>query len=453
MMTSVSTRQRWLTLLFLLFATMTVVGGGSSRPDVLAVAFIRLGALVAVAAALLLAPADSLGRARGPALFALGCVALAIVQLVPLPPGAWVSLPGHDRFASVASVVGPIWRPVTLTPDLTWSALFGVLPPLAAAVAACLWRDTRIAMLLVGLAIASMFLGLLQIGAPDAPLRWYSLTSEGYPVGLLANRNHQAALIGSSLPLAAALLVARGGRSLGSALAILMVAAIVAVAGAALTGSRAGLLTGTLEGGAAFAILLAARSRFPDVQGPRRIVVAAAALALLASAALIFRLGGSVQRLATEGLSDTGRVAWLGPLTEMARVFFPFGSGLGSFDSVYRSFEPFELLTPQYLNAAHNDPLQMLIEGGVGALALMAIYLVWWLRASFHAWARQGSSMAQAGSVVTGALMLLSLVDYPLRTPLMASIFAVASVWLGRSMSKNVTLRSTNEALEPATGR
>src|SRR5690606_33859646 len=64
-------------------------------------------------------------------------------------------------------------------------------------------------------------------------------------------------------------------------------------------------------------------------------------------------------------------------LTKMISDYFPWGSGFGSFEYVYRIYEPQELLHPTYLNQAHNDWLQFPIEGGLLAVLIAAAALIW----------------------------------------------------------------------------
>jgi O-antigen ligase len=122
----------------------------------------------------------------------------------------------------------------------------------------------------------------------------------------------------------------------------------------------------------------------------------------------------------------------LGPLFEMARAFMPFGSGFGSFDSVYRHFEPNSLLSTIYMNEAHDEPVQLAIEGGVPALLLLGLFLVWWARAAVTCLRRplqtRRRAMGDAAVIMTVILMASSLVDYPLRTPLLGAVFVFACI-------------------------
>ena len=61
-----------------------------------------------------------------------------------------------------------------------------------------------------------------------------------------------------------------------------------------------------------------------------------------------------------------------------AGLYFPFGSGLGSFDPVYRAVEPLTAVTASYFNHAHDDALELLVETGAFGMAVLAAFALWW---------------------------------------------------------------------------
>jgi len=157
------------------------------------------------------------------------------------------------------------------------------------------------------------------------------------------------------------------------------------------------------------------------------------ALAVLIVTALTFSRAESVQRLFAIDPVDDARVRLLKPLIGMIRTFLPFGSGFGSFDPVYRGFEPFGNLAVTFMNQAHNDYLQFMLEGGVPALALLLAFLGWWGWTSVRLWRKSGSetvALGRLGSILLLLILLASLTDYPVRTPLMMVIAAQASAWM-----------------------
>jgi hypothetical protein len=432
--------------LILAIAFLVVLGtlGGASRADELQQTFVRCAAIAVIAAALWPLNWSAFGDARGPVIGMALAYILFLAQLVPLPPEVWGRMPGHDIYLALAQQTEPlVWRPWTVSPDLTLNALGALLPATAIGLLT-LALDFRARLLLarviVAIACVSAVLGLLQFAAGGTSLHLFRTTSEDSAVGLFANRNHQAAFMACALPIAAAVASIRSHRE-GAPRRRLAIAAITSallVMGLAATGSRMGLLLGLCGLGAAAAIHLVTRTVGAGARSAgTRLSLAAAGLAFVAMTAvslLVWRSGAAL-RLVSDPMDQT-RVASLGPMLQAARTFFPFGAGFGTFDPVYRRFEPDSLLSTIYLNQAHNEPVQLAIEGGVVALVLLLLFLIWWVQATVRAVRRTDSASRRALGLAMAAatliLMLSSLVDYPLRTPLLGGLFAVACVELIR---------------------
>lgn len=407
--------------------------GGASRADEIAQVPVRLAAIAVLAASLWPLDGSVLRAHRGLLLFALACCALLAIQLVPLPRSLWASLPGHAPYAEVATATGTGgWRPWSLTPGLTVNALQALLVP-GAALVATLYCDAkarkRIALGFGLVAVASALLGLAQLAAGSDGLRLFARTSEGAPVGLFANRNHQAALLACALPLAAAVIPARGGwRARNLVMLPFAGAALVVTAVLFLTGSRMGVVlwVGALVG-TGWTLHVRGLLHVPAGRGAT-LAWAAGALAVAGVAVLLLAGGETFGRFRTETLAADTRWAALPSLAATAGAFLPLGAGFGSFDSVYRRLEPDALLSTIYLNQAHNEPLQLLIEGGLPAVALLAVFLGWWLRTAWrlvrHGGRPPRRGLPDAALAASALLMIASLADYPLRTPLLAALFA-----------------------------
>ena len=415
--------------------------GGASRADELQQFFVRLAAIAAIAAAAWPLGASAFRDARVPAAGAALIYLLVLVQLIPLPPAVWSQMPGRAIYVDVAQQTGGLgWRPWTLSPDLTLNALGALLPATAIGLIA-LALDFRervlLARLVVAIACASALLGLMQFAAGGTALHLFRTSSENSAVGLFANRNHQAVLMACALPLLGATASIRmyeeGHSKRHSGIAIF--ATLLLLMGLASTGSRMGLLLGSLGLAAATTIyLITAR----QVGGSRRLWVAAGGLTLAAllPVSLLIARSGTLARLIADPVDQTRAAAWR-PMTHAARMFLPFGSGFGTFEPVYRMVEPDSLLSTIYLNQAHNEPLQLAIEGGLPALLVLALFLGWWGFAVVRAVRPRESNLRRAlGTAMATAtliMMLSSLVDYPLRTPLLSALFALACVELVRA--------------------
>jgi hypothetical protein len=433
----------WTLIATAIVAFVLALTGGSSRGDVPFIVVPRLAALVLILVLLIGLPSRRFSAAAR--VLAAGTVtALAIgIQLIPLPPSWWAALPGHAPYAMLADqAVGARWRPISLTPDLTWESLVALSPPVAIGMAAAATRGSQRRWWvygLLGLAGLSAVLGLVQLAdGPDSALRWYPITSQFAAVGVFANRNHNGVFLALVIPFV--ILLARSRvRQLrrGEAPEPIVFGAAVAVLGfaamAVATGSRFASV-------AALVVLVLAPLQFIATPRPAitwrapvklRIALAVAALGVFALAAALVMLSGSgLARVTSEGLDDQVRSTILPTLLKMAGDFMPFGSGFGSFASVFRNYEPFDQMRLTYLNAAHNDLMQLVIEGGLPAVALLLAYVVSVARGTLAAWRRGGDELARAASVGIWLLLAGSLFDYPLRTPLLSSVLAVLTVWL-----------------------
>ncbi len=432
-------------ILGVVFVTLLAMVGGASRADELQQFVVRAAAIIAVAAALWPLEFAAFRDARG-FVTALALVyLLLIIQLVPLPPATWAHLPGRDFYVRLAQQTGELgWRPLTLSPDRTLNA-FAALIPATAIGLITFALDFRgrmlLARLLAGIACASAILGLIQLGAGGTSLHLYQTTSENSAVGLFANRNHQAVLMACAVPIVAALASIKTHQedwsNRHSALAVL--AALLLLMGAAATGSRMGLFLGGFGLAAAIIIYLVTSRVTESTQSrARRLWVAGTgfAIAAILPVSLLVIRSGALARLLADPV-DATRTAAYGPMIRAVRAFLPWGAGFGTFDPVYRRFEPDSLLSTIYLNQAHNEPFQLAIEGGVPALTLLLLFLLWWIHATVRTVRPRASAPRRAfGMAMASAtliLMISSLVDYPLRTPLLSGLFTIACIELIRS--------------------
>lgn len=435
-------------ILALGFLTLLAALGGASRGDELQQAIVRLSAIAVIAAALWPLDVSVFRDARAPVI-GLGLIyLLLLLQLIPIPLEYWARMPGHGLYAQVAVQTHSTgWRPSTLSPDLTLNGIEGLLPATAIGLLA-LTLDFQgrllLARLVVIIACVSAALGLIQFAGGGTTLHLFRTTSENSAVGLFANRNHEAVLMACALPILAAVTNIRirqnkekSSRSSGVALA----KAVLLLMGLAATGSRMGLLLGLVglaSAGAIWAVRPegAAMGAFRSRGG---LIASAFAGAAVAAVVLLIARSGSFARLTNDPVDQT-RLLAISPILKAVHTFLPFGSGFGTFESVYRRFEPDSLLSTIYLNQAHNEPLQLALEGGIPALVLMLLFLAWWARAAFRSVRPRGSASRRALGIAMTAttliLMLSSLVDYPLRTPLLSGLFAIACIELVRSRDR-----------------
>lgn len=444
-----------LVIALLLVAALAAAGGASLYSEdqqMLA----RLAAIAALVATLWPLETGALNQHKGVLLGIGAAYVLILVQLIPMPPELWASLPGREPYAEIARETGTAgWRPLSLTPDLTLNALLALLPATAATYCALHLNGrgrARLLQALVLVACLSAALGLLQASMGGEALHLYRETSDDSPVGLFANRNHQAVLLACALPLIGAIagMRVREGADPRKALLVAMALATLALLALVATGSRMGVLLAAIGAAAGLWCYVAANPVDWRMGLATRISAVAVGAALIGAVGLVAARSGAIERLAlTDTVTET-RAAMLAPLLETARAFMPVGAGFGSFDSVYRRFEPDALLSTIYMNHAHNEPLQLAIEGGLPAVALLALFCWWWVRTAVRLVARQGPvrprTMGIAAVAVTAILLASSLVDYPLRTPLLGAVFAIGCVEMLRAAAAQQAGRSAAEA-------
>ena len=112
---------------------------------------------------------------------------------------------------------------------------------------------------------------------------------------------------------------------------------------------------------------------------------------------------------------------------EMGKLYFPFGSGPGSFSDSYRLLEETTRLTIPH---AHNDYIEVFVEFGIVGLIGMLLTIFWLFKLIFTSFSvknRLHSNMAKYMSISVCLVVIHSLIDYPLRT---TAIMAVVSFYL-----------------------
>jgi O-antigen ligase len=105
--------------------------------------------------------------------------------------------------------------------------------------------------------------------------------------------------------------------------------------------------------------------------------------------------------------------------------FLPLGSGISTFPEIYQRYEDPLAVTRTVTNHAHNDYLEIALDAGIPAILLLIAFLLWWGKASVTIWrAELADRYARAATIATAALLLHSIVDYPLRTAALSAVFA-----------------------------
>jgi O-antigen ligase len=367
-------------------------------------------------------------------------LALPLLQLLPIPMALWTAGPARAELAAQLAQVGvaPL-QMISLNPTATEEALWTLLPATGLFLATLtLPRKSQQVLLLIILilAVASVLFGMAQLaGGTQSPLRLYRPTNADQAVGFFANRNHLASLLSISLALtlggtAWAVTERLAGRRLsvlwifaGSGLAILF------LLGIALARSRAGVLLAMVAVLGTLPIVIGLRHQ----RGTKRFLAITLGVAVMLS--VQFGMFGLLQRVGSDPFED-GRWSYARTTSQAAAAYSPVGSGLGTFQQAYQPFEAKGSPSRAIVNHAHNDYLELWLEGGWPALLLIGLGALAWGRRGLQLWRRNpepGTSeswsnlLTRAAWLAASLALIHSALDYPLRTTALSAVFAIVA--------------------------
>lgn len=437
--------QFWTLAIFIAILFFT---GGASRVDEQSLLLLRPLSVIVCAIALLTLKREHLAERQWLLAGFASIVILCILHLIPLPSSVWQGLPGREIIVEVdrLAALGDLWRPLTITPMNGWHALASLSTPLAVLLLGVQLDKAnlyRLLPILLALAVLSGFTGMLQImGDAKGPLYLYRITNNGSAVGLFANRNHAAVLLTCLFPV----LATYASVSMGSVdqqrikQFTALAACIILVPLILVTGSRSGMLL-ALPALVATALLYRkpvtgrivrrGHTRFKLALGH---VVAGGGVVSLFLLTIFYSRAEAWNRLFTESAVEGGRADFWRVGMQLIWTYFPFGSGIGSFVEVYQHHEPSRDLQPSYVNHLHNDWLETVLTGGIPAAIILLVASAFFIFRSVKLWQRNDQDrrtikIARLGSVLIAMLALASIADYPLRTPIMMGVFAIACLW------------------------
>lgn len=407
-----------------------ILGGGPTSATL--AMFVELIACALAVLALAGALDGHCPKAATPALLLLMAVCLLpILQLIPLPAGAWQSLPGREvptRILDIAGL-GDRMRPFSLDPEGTRLATLSLIVPVAAFLAVLqigvIERD-RLMLVIVGFAAVSALLGVFQVAAGGGlDLGIYPQLHDGYAIGFFANRNHEADLLLVALPFSAHLIRTQRWAPRSKLMAMLGALLFFSL-GVISTISRGGVGILPFAVGGAWVVWVG------DLRD-RRALGGIAALFILAVLTYLLLdltpLGNKVLHRFSEISEDLRPHIWEGSITAI-KSFWPWGSGVGSFVPVYKMFEDLDSVIDAWVNHAHNDYLELLLVAGLPAAILMIVYFVLVGLALLGPFPPPLRRQRYAGVSALLILLAHSLVDYPLRTSALITVFAFANALL-----------------------
>jgi O-antigen ligase len=276
----------------------------------------------------------------------------------------------------------------------------------------------KFAVALIVFGVLYAFFALAQALTSEGKFFWvYTPRFHGSIYGTYVNHDHYAGLMEMLVPFP--LVVSMGHLLRGGKRALVAFATMLMASTIFLSGSRGGMLAFVLEI-FFFAALTLVQKRNP------RVALGLIALCALVLTFLIFLGKGQV----LGRLGDLGPGIRLDITKDCLRMFSHrpvWGWGLGTFPSAYPSYRSF--YTNLFVNEAHNDYAQLLVETGLLGFGLMVWFLV---RLYQHGlptsrrWEfKWDGAVSLAALLACTGLLLHSFVDFNLQIPANAAVFYV----------------------------
>jgi O-antigen ligase len=275
-----------------------------------------------------------------------------------------------------------------------------------------------------GFAVAAF--ALVQSMSSSGKLYWLRTPrSGGWIYGPYVNHNHYAGLMEMLVPIPLVFALSRYAH--GPRRTMAAIAAAVMASTIFLSGSRGGMVAFAVENVLLAGILLRQRKSQP--------LALVLGVFLVISVGLLAWLGGGelTKRLASIRIEARAEVSG-GTRLEITRDGLKMftrkpvvGWGLGVFPDVYPEFRSF--YSDLFVNAAHDDYLQLLVEmGGLGFIVMLWFLVIVYRRAGkkISKWVHDvnGATALAATLGITG-ILVHSLFDFNLQIPANAALFYV----------------------------
>ena len=356
---------------------------------------------------------------------------VAGTQLIPLPPSMWTIIGGREGVVAGYRLIGqPLpWLPISLAPHRTLSSILWLIPAVAILLGIVKlggFKSNWVAWAVAVVTIFSVAVGSMQLaGGEQSGWYFYEITNFGVATGFFANANHEATLLLATIPFLTALYLAgtakgHSAQRSSGLLVILGGTLMVLAVGLFINGSLAGFGLAIPVMGASTLMLLSRKRRIPAWVAVLTAAVAIAAIYIPFSAPL-----GNNLTTETAKTYQFSRYTSFTRSIEAAQDFLPLGSGIGTFAQIYRRYEDPELVERTWVNHVHSDFIEIALETGLPGLAVLLIFLLWWLGRVVRIWrADKPDYFARAATIASAAILAHSTVDYPLRTAAISALFA-----------------------------
>jgi O-antigen ligase len=316
-------------------------------------------------------------------------------------------------------------------------AVYGIVLLIASEVVNTKESKKLFALVVGAFGVLYAFFALAQDLSSNGKIFWLRSTRfHGSIYGSYVNRDHYAGLIEMLLPIPIVLSMSRllkGPKRILTGFAGVLMASTIF-----LCGSRGGMVAFILEMALLGALLFAKKRQ--------RAVVLGYSLLCVGTVAFIF-ISNNGRGLVRIGDLDAGIRPKI--VHDGLRMFLQhpiLGWGLGTFPTVYPEFRSF--YTNLFVNEAHNDYLQLLVETGIVGFSLMIWFLIQLYRRGLSGldhWQYHWDSVVSVAALVgcTG-ILVHSFVDFNLQIPANAAFFYVlCAIAVSRDLSRRTTIRYT----------
>lgn len=402
----------------------------------------------------------------------VGIFILPIIHLVPLPFSVWQLLPGHAPYAQslidLNSNFSTNLRSATLVPSLTEYSWLAILPPIMVFLFTLTLSKEQLktaVMVFLGMAVFQSILGLMQYGSgPESLLRFGDDSSSG--LGTYANRDHLAGFLEMALPLSLALLTSSIGNSHATRQHARNIRQrLVSIASTYLNQA-------VVYGCISIAILLGlifTQSRTGNVLAMVVILLSTIAFSARIGGKNVYGLIGTFTAISVMLAIEVGMAPVLNrfihqdPLqdsrweifnTTITAIgeFFPIGSGIGTFSQVFPRFQE-SVFAGNFVNRAHNDYLEWIMEGGIIAailiLVFLALYISRWTKVIKRGEWRTINFIQVGAGIGMFAMILHTFVDFNLHIPanqIYFSFLAALFFYQIKNATESAPVKTASEA-------
>jgi O-antigen ligase len=350
------------------------------------------------------------------------CLLYLLFQMLPLPVSVLGAL--QERFREIVTLSPnslPAFHSISVYPfatemDFCRFLLYAMVFS-AAAFGTKDWENAvRIIRALAVFGFLLALFGIIQRAAWNEKIYWFrELTQGGHPFGPFVNRNHFAGFVGMIIPLS--LGIAFRSRQTEKKLMFGFFSVVMAI-GIFFSLSRGGTIS--------FFAGLMVFSFVSLTKGMSKKKLVPVFLFVLVLAVYLLSLGISpiIERFARTDVSGEDRFAvWQGTLSAF-RDFPLFGSGLGTFQYVFRAYQPDGVT--RYYDHAHNDYLELLLEAGVVGVLIAAVFFFFLFRIIMKAgWKGRDIYLGAGFFASITTIAFHSIIDFNLHIPSNAILFSL----------------------------